>query len=195
MQHLRHAQSARQMKEKNQQVFIDTLTLVRRMIDFGLYINIYRGTYAEKCMNIVHGMYKKGLFLRALPLSLSLPPLLPCFGLLCLALAVEPCRAEIYMYIYRFFFFRFIFSIYIIHSCVGFSSLLLLLMLLFVCWPELNQYTAHVRSALTSTIRFVYACVCVCVSLCICVSILYVMVFGFSPDFIQIVYNVVGSLV
>lgn len=80
MQHLCHAQSARQMEEKNQQVFIDTLTLVRRMIDFGLYINIYRGTYAEKCMNIVHGMYKKGLFLRALPLSL--PPLLPCFALL-----------------------------------------------------------------------------------------------------------------
>lgn len=30
---------------------------------------------------------------------------------------------------------------------------------------------------------------------CACVFILYVMVFGFSPDFIQIVYNVVGSLV
>lgn len=99
MQHLCHAQSARQMKEKNQQVFIDTLTLVRRMIDFGLYINIYRGTYAEKCMNIVHGMYKKGLFLRALPLSLSASTFaLLWLGLLC-SRGRTMSRRDLYVYI------------------------------------------------------------------------------------------------
>lgn len=51
-------------EKKTQQVFIDTLTLVGRMIDFGGYINIYRGTYAEKCM-----VYKKGIFY-----SVSLSP-------------------------------------------------------------------------------------------------------------------------
>lgn len=60
-------------REKNQQVFIDALTLVMRMIDFSLHINIHRSTYAEKCMNMVH---VKRTLLRALPLYFS-PTFLP----------------------------------------------------------------------------------------------------------------------
>lgn len=55
MQHLCYAQSALK-KEKPTSIIIDTLTSAMRMIDFGLYMNKYRGTCAEKCMNM---MYKK----------------------------------------------------------------------------------------------------------------------------------------
>lgn len=135
-------------------------------------------------------MYKKGLFLRALCLSLRLL-FLP------FSRGRTMSRRDLYMYIAcsssSFFSFHFL-NLY--HSFVlVFHLCFFCWCWLFVCWPELNQYTAHVRSALTSTIPFRFERVCVSLCVCIYVSILYVMVFGFSPDFIQIVYNVVGSLV